>query len=133
MKRIEFPRELMDASHELWDIIGTFIDVEVVLPPQRSVGGIIIPDSDVRNHGCCIGRVIKITGEAFTYTDGSRKANAENVEVGDYVVFTKYAGQLDEDTAKGEKTLYRTINDHDVRKVLKREVVEQFLRDNPKE
>lgn len=91
------------------------IEFKVLVRPkkaeERTKGGIVLPEQVVEKdqHAAMEGEVIAMSPLAFTYEEwpaGSRKP-----EVGDVVVFARYAGI----TVKGNDTVeYRLMNDKDI-------------------
>jgi co-chaperonin GroES (HSP10) len=111
------PLKIFDNRIDEWQVLDAYLLVQV-LEPIKKVGSIIIPDDSTKEDTMCVGEILKMTRNAFLCSDGSKLRGAENVEVGDIVRFSKYAGELDK--SQGSDTVLRTIQDSQVRYVMKK-------------
>lgn len=109
---IERPAEFWDELPKpiLWRLL-----VMPVKPKERSKGGIVIPvqAQDAQQYLNYIGRIVAMGGCA--YKSERFAGETQFPEVGDYVVYGRYAGQPM--SYKGVKLL--TINDDEVLGIVK--------------
>jgi Co-chaperonin GroES (HSP10) len=85
--------------------------------PKRTKIGLILPEDQVekRKHAQTLGTLVATSPLAFSYADwpeGARKP-----EVGDRVVFARFAGTFVDDPAGGEE--FRVLKDKDIVAVIR--------------
>lgn len=85
--------------------------------PKKTKVGLILPEDQVdkRKHAQTLGTLVATSPLAFSYADwpdGSRKP-----EVGDRVVFARFAGTFVDDPAGGEE--FRVVKDKDIVAVIR--------------
>lgn len=85
--------------------------------PTKTRHGLILPEQEVdkKKHAQTLGTLVATSPLAFSYADwpeGSRKP-----EVGDRVVFARYAGTFVDDPAGGEE--FRVVKDKDIVAVIR--------------
>lgn len=87
-----------------------FVIVELDQQEERTAGGIILPSSvkDQDKLSTQEGTLIAVSPHAFTYADGWPEGSKP--EVGQRVLFKRYAGALHE----REGRTYRILNDKDL-------------------
>jgi co-chaperonin GroES (HSP10) len=91
-----------------------FFVVVALDPAEEKVGSIIVPQSvqEKDKLSCQEGTLIAVSPLAFTYEqwpEGSRKP-----QLGERVLFRRYAGALHERTIGGVKRDFRLLNDKDI-------------------
>jgi co-chaperonin GroES (HSP10) len=94
---------------------GHHVLVEVQKVEKKTAGGIIIPDDRVERDQCSAnkGKVIALGPNAFRDFGGNPWC-----KIGDTVIFPKYSGLEYKSESKEDETLYRILNDEDIKSVL---------------
>jgi co-chaperonin GroES (HSP10) len=69
--------------------------VRLPMPPSK-IGSILTPDvtRDMMQHNVMSGRVFAMGPLAFTYKDGKGGLDKQKVEIGDWVLFSPFAGTM---------------------------------------
>jgi chaperonin GroES len=91
-----------------------FVVVELDPQEERTAGGIILPTivKDQDKLATQEGTLIAVSPHAFTYADGWPDGSLP--QVGQRVLFKRYAGALHERKVGGVKRDYRLLNDKDI-------------------
>lgn len=91
-----------------------FVVVELDPHEERTAGGIILPTQtqDRDKLATQEGTLVAASPHAFTYAEGWPEGSIP--QVGQRVLFKKYAGALHERTIDGTKRDFRLLNDKDI-------------------
>jgi chaperonin GroES len=91
-----------------------FVVVELDPTEEKTKGGIILPSqtTDKDKLATQEGTLVAVSPHAFSYAEW--RADMRKPEVGERVLFKRYAGSLHERETGGAKRSYRLLNDKDV-------------------
>jgi co-chaperonin GroES (HSP10) len=98
-----------------------FVLVELDHEEEKTAGGIILPSKvqDADRLASQEGTLLAVSPHAFTYAEGWPEGSKP--EVGQRVLFKRYAGALHERTIGGVKRNFRLLNDKDLIAIVKPE------------